>query len=608
MQDQINSLHHFQQHSRLHFIGQWKTQMEEELRRWFAEHPEWNHGSLEQQRSFIHVDLDAFFCSVQLAKEENAHLRTMPVGIAAGKFNSDISSCNYVARSLGVSAGMYVNAAKERCPDLVVLGYDLETCATVAKALYRIIFESFPSSFNMSLEVYSIDEVMLATDTTDYAALGSFCEKVRQELVSLTGCTASCGIGPNIMLARVATEQAKPDGIKLIAPTEVPKIMLQLRFDRIHGAGEVTIQKIFQALRQRGQIRSTKAMHAVTCGDVQQLAREELQQLLGKRLGESFYHLIRGEDTRVVTRTGDPENQRRLGKGIPSSVGCSMNYAVRPHSISDVWDLILQVLGDVCAKLRRTNTEALALRLTLLERHPLHAKQTQKFMGRGKCVEAHLTVKLPHPMGEESKGSMFTALQDVVRPLLVEQRAITDEERAAQLGLTNGRADQVIWTVTLSSLKDIIISDIRGLTIQATGLRLRNAQSATRPGTGPQITLAAAFSRAKRRRTEELVQQVGSNSPDGPEVIETMIPSTPPSECEKLYASYLMPWGDEFLQTWSAGCTAACEVVDYPLVKAYLRCALLKLLECTDSKWGCDEFDRLVLQTNARLPVPVSFW
>uniref|UniRef100_A0A0A9VW84 DNA repair protein rev1 n=1 Tax=Lygus hesperus TaxID=30085 RepID=A0A0A9VW84_LYGHE len=127
--------------------------------------------------------MDAFFCSVQLAKPEYAHLRSKPVGIAAGHNNSDIASCNYVARTYGIHAGMYVNKAKSHCPSLVILDYDLPSCERIAQTLYRILFERFPSSrAHMSMEVYSVDEVMIAVDTDSITSMINYCNDVRAEL------------------------------------------------------------------------------------------------------------------------------------------------------------------------------------------------------------------------------------------------------------------------------------------------------------------------------------------------------------------------------------------------------------------------------------------
>ncbi|CAG9583521.1 putative DNA damage repair protein [Leishmania major strain Friedlin] len=611
VRDQVNSLQHFQQHSRLYFIGQWRTKMEDVFREWFVAHPEWNHGTLEQQRTFVHIDMDAFFCSVQLAKPEYAHLKTKPVGIAAGKYNSDISSCNYVARSYGIHAGMYVNSAKERCPELVTLGYDLEACERVAKTLYQIIFDLFPTGVKMSMEVYSIDEVMLAADTTDYALLQPFCETVRRELFSATGCTASCGIGPNIMLARVATDRGKPNGICVVHAKDVAQTMTSLPLKYIHGAGASTMEKICRALREQGILDERTDAGGVTCGSVQKLKREALQRILGKRQGETFYHLVRGEDGRVVTRTGDPEDQRHLGKRIPNAVGCSMNYAVRPEGVDDVWKIVRQLLEDVCTKLRRTDAVAQGLRVTLLERHPLHPKETQKYMGRGKCVEVHLPIKLPHAMAADEVEAMELEIRKAVAPLLVASRAISDAERAAQLGLSPNEMDLVIWTVAIASLRDIVVEDLRGMTVQATGLRQKQQAPFTRQRlSGQQMTLATGFFNAKRPRTQDVVTVVEPTPAQPPSDTVRGPPADSCLDAATLYLLYAQPWphrDDATAAQWRCGCESACRQLDYPAVKAYLRCALAKLSEWPEPQEAAGTFQQLLSFANTRLPAPLDF-
>ncbi|GET93070.1 DNA damage repair protein, putative [Leishmania tarentolae] len=609
--DQVNNLQNFQQHSRLHFIGQWRTKMEGVLRGWFLEHPEWNHGTLEQQRTFIHVDMDAFFCSVQLAKPEYAHLKAKPVAVAAGKYNSDISSCNYVARSYGIHAGMYVNAAKELCPELVTLGYDLEACERVSKTLYQIIFVSFPTTVKMSMEVYSIDEVMLAADTTDCALLQSFCETVRTELFSATGCTASCGIGPNIMLARIATERCKPNGICVVHTEDVAHTMTSLPLENIHGAGASTLAKICHALREQGIIDERDIADGVTCGSAQRLKCEALQRILGKKQGETFYHLVRGEDCRVVARTGDAEDQRHLGKRIPNAVGCSMNYGVRPGGLNDVWKIVRQLLDDVCTKLRRTDTVAQGLRVTLLERHPLHPKETQKYMGRGKCVEAHLPVKLPHAMGADEVEAMEMEIRRVVAPLMVASRTLSDAERAVQLGLSSSEMDLMVWTVTIASLRDVVIEDLRGMTVQATGLRKVSQAPSTRQRiSGQQMTLLPGFFSAKRPRTQDVVTVVESTPVQRPSDTVHGPPPDSSLDATTLYRLYAQPWphrDEASVAEWRRCCESACRRLDYPVVQAYLRCALVKLSEWPDPQEAEETFHVLVSFANSRLPAPLDF-
>ncbi|ORC93211.1 putative DNA damage repair protein [Trypanosoma theileri] len=606
--EQLNSLKHFQQHSRLHFIGQWKTRAHDLFKEWFKVNPEWNHGVLRQQILFAHLDMDAFFCSVALAKEENAHLRDKPVGVAAGKFNSDISSCNYIARTYGVQAGMYVNAAREICPNLHILNYDLPRCEEVTKSLYRILFELCPNLVNIAVEVYSIDEVMIAFDTDDIDTVKQYCNNVRQELERSTHCTASCGIGPNIMLARIATKFAKPNGIHIIPPENVSSIVEQLPFSEIHGVGHSTLTKLRPLLRpyfSEVDINDEE----LRCRHVQKLTKQQLQQFLGKKAGENFYNLCRGNDSRLVTRTGDEENQRILGKKTPTSVGCSMNYAVRPNSLDDVWSIARELLEAVCTKLERGEYSCSGLRITILERHPLHPKDTQKFMGRGKCVEFHMTVNFESPLKSSDIETMLFRVQSTLAPFLVLKRSLTDVERADELGLSSDMESGIIWTVSINDLKDIVISDIRGMTIQAISLHLgSNCISNLKRSRGMQMSLVDAFSKATRgeqqqqeeEEQEELeVENLLSNPSQA--VGKTFEMST----LEELMSRDV---DESFLRDWKNAADRVGRDVDYTAMKALLRVAAFRCASSLKSPIEAEKtFKGLLMFANSLLPIPVTF-
>ncbi|RNF02657.1 putative DNA damage repair protein [Trypanosoma rangeli] len=599
--EQVNSLRHFQQHSRLHFIGQWKTRAHDIFKAWFAAHPSWNHGALAQQVLFAHIDMDAFFCSVALAKEENAHLRDKPVCIAAGKGNSDISSSNYIARSFGVRAGMYVNAAKEVCPDLQVLSYDLPRCEEVIKCLYRILFELSPDTVSIAIEVYSIDDVMIAFDTDNHETVKRYCVNVLHTLESATNCTASCGIGPNIMLARIATQYAKPNGVYFIPPQDVSGLVAQLPFNEIHGVGECTMAKL-RPLLQPYLKNIDISSDDVLCCHVQKLSKQQLQRALGQKSGENFFNLCRGTDTRQVCRTGDEENRRILGKKKPSSISCSMNYAVRPLTLDDVWSIVKQLLEVVCNKMERGGCTSSGLRVTLLERHPLHPKETQKFMGRGRCVEFHIPIAFETPLKSSALELMLSQVKDALAPLLVFARQMTDEERARELGLKNDADSKIIWTVSLKSVSEVVVSDIRGMTIQATGLHaVRGAVGERKRSCGEQLALVNAFSRGMEGKRQSSVV-LSSSSTDTARVVESTFELSVVAElmdCEV---------DEVFIEKWKKAVKEVSVRMDYTAAKALLRVAAF---QCTTQAAPCDFklriFQDLVAYANTLLPVPVAF-
>ena len=166
----------------------------------------------------MHIDMDCFFVSVSLRSYPD--LRGKPVGVAHAKGNkhdgseswSEIASCSYEARKSGVKNGMFVGPAKNICPDLKIIPYDFEGYQSVAQTLYDTV-----SQYTLDIQAVSCDE-MIVDLTSLFNSIASFDEidfgeQLRREIYEATLCTASIGMGPNILLAKIATKSAKPNGI-----------------------------------------------------------------------------------------------------------------------------------------------------------------------------------------------------------------------------------------------------------------------------------------------------------------------------------------------------------------------------------------------------------
>ena len=178
-----------------------------------------NNGDVATQGKIImHIDMDCFFVSVSLRSYPD--LRGKPVGVAHAKGNkhdgseswSEIASCSYEARECGVKNGMFVGPAKNICPDLKIIPYDFEGYQSVAQTLYDTV-----SKYTLDIQAVSCDEMLVdltsMIDTKASFNVIEFGEELRKEIYEATSCTASVGMGPNILLAKIATKRAKPNGI-----------------------------------------------------------------------------------------------------------------------------------------------------------------------------------------------------------------------------------------------------------------------------------------------------------------------------------------------------------------------------------------------------------
>ena len=170
------------------------------------------------KKVIMHIDMDCFFVSVSLRAFPD--LRGKPVGVAHAKGNkadgseswSEIASCSYEARRSGVKNGMFVGPAKSMCPDLKIIPYDFEGYQSVAKTLYDTV-----SKYTLDIQAVSCDEMIVDISSLSNAKgllnVIEFAEQLRKEIYDATLCTASIGMGHNVLLAKMATKRAKPDGI-----------------------------------------------------------------------------------------------------------------------------------------------------------------------------------------------------------------------------------------------------------------------------------------------------------------------------------------------------------------------------------------------------------
>ncbi len=233
-------------------------------------------------RKIIHVDMDAFYASVEL--RDRPELKGKPISVGGSpEGRGVVATANYEARKFGVKSAMPMATAMRLCPHLVCIRPDFSKYKRESRKV-REIFERFTSK----IEPLSLDEAYL--DVTGLDLFGGSATRIAEEIRRLikeeTGLTASAGVAPNKFLAKIASDINKPDGIKVIRPNEIESFMRTLPIEKIWGVGKVTAQK----------------MHSLgffTCGDLQKKSLGELSALFGS-WGAKLYDYARGIDNREV--------------------------------------------------------------------------------------------------------------------------------------------------------------------------------------------------------------------------------------------------------------------------------------------------------------------
>lgn len=237
----------------------------------------------EPVRKIIHVDMDCFYAAVEM--RDDPSLRDIPLAVGgASDRRGVISTCNYIAREYGVRSAMATAHALRLCPDLKVIpgrmGYYKEVSTQIREIYAR---------YTEIIEPLSLDEAYLdVTGSTLFAGSATrIAEDIRRAIHTETGLTASAGVAPNKFLAKICSDENKPDGQFVLPPADVAAFVRRLPLGKIPGVGKVTVAR----LEKHG---------LKTCADVLALGREELIRKLGG-LGDHLYRRSQGIDNRELT-------------------------------------------------------------------------------------------------------------------------------------------------------------------------------------------------------------------------------------------------------------------------------------------------------------------
>jgi DNA polymerase-4 len=234
-----------------------------------------------RQRKIIHVDMDAFYASVE--QRDNPELRGKPVAVGGSRERGVVAAASYEARRFGVRSAMPSVTAKRKCPQLIFVRPRFDVYRTVSRQI-RAIF----AAYTPLIEPLSLDEAYL--DVTEnlksMSSATEIAEQIRAKIRTETELTASAGVSYNKFLAKMASDERKPDGLFVITPKMGSTFVENLPVGRFHGIGPVTRAKM-----ERLGIR--------TGGDLRAQTLLFLQQQFGKA-GPYYYALARGIDERPV--------------------------------------------------------------------------------------------------------------------------------------------------------------------------------------------------------------------------------------------------------------------------------------------------------------------
>ncbi|MFV0301516.1 MAG: DNA polymerase IV [Paracoccus sp. (in: a-proteobacteria)] len=268
-------------------------------------------------RRIIHIDMDAFYASVE--QRDHPELRGKPVAVGGSSLRGVVAAASYEARVFGVRSAMPSVTAKRLCPDLIFVRHRFDVYRAVS-AQIRDIF----ADYTPLVEPLSLDEAYL--DVTDHLWPGQtatdVAREIRARIREATRLTASAGVSYNKFLAKLASDQNKPDGLCVIPPERGPDFVLALPVGKFHGIGPATAKKM-------------QAMGIATGADLRDQPLDFLQKRFGKS-GQYYWNIARGIDHRQVR----PDRIRK-------SVGAENTYFTDLMTLAEAEEALVPLAGKV---------------------------------------------------------------------------------------------------------------------------------------------------------------------------------------------------------------------------------------------------------------------
>lgn len=308
-------------------------------------------------RKIIHIDMDAFFASVE--QRDHPELRGIPVAVGHDGPRGVVSTASYEARKFGVRSAMPMTRAKRLCPNLTIVPGDYEVYKSVSNQVHEIFHD-----YTDIIEPISIDEAFLdvTVNKKGMELAVDIANEIRRRIFDELHLTASAGVSYNKFLAKIASDYRKPNGITVIHPDHAENFISQLKIEQFWGVGPRTAERMHYMGIFKGS-------------DLRQCSLEHLTEVFGK-VGRTYYDFARGIDNRPV----ETEYVRK-------SVGCEHTFL---KDISDNSAVIIELYHTVIELISRIEKDqfegrTLTLKLKFADFRQITRSLTQQKILTGKA-------------------------------------------------------------------------------------------------------------------------------------------------------------------------------------------------------------------------------
>ncbi|PSK41006.1 hypothetical protein C7M61_000675 [Candidozyma pseudohaemuli] len=376
-------LKHFFANSRLHHLSTWKADLRARFLRMVAKDTLQNNPDatkhtkteLPDDSVVLHIDFDCFFAQASALGHPELDLATDPIAVSHGGKSSDVASCNYVARKLGVSNGMWLGRAKDRCPHLKVIDYDFNAYENYSNSFYNYLLSKkvFDSIFPVLIDEVLVDATSHCRGK-DAGFIKSFCEEIRADIYGLVKCTASIGAATNVLLAKLATKRAKPNGFFHLHE-DIESYLEGCKVTDLPNVGWSIADKLTNELNLDVHPKQ------LLIKEIKHLSQQRLSTILGEKIGARVYEMCRGIDKTSITLDLS-SSEALLGR---KTVSVDVNFGIRFDKFEQAEYFLMQLARELHTRLLALGVCGSVLTLRLARRAPNAPKNPPKFLGLGLC-------------------------------------------------------------------------------------------------------------------------------------------------------------------------------------------------------------------------------
>lgn len=276
-------------------------------------------------RKIIHIDMDAFYASVE--QLDNPELRGKPIAVGGEENRGVVSAASYEARKFGVRSAISGVMAKKNCPELIFVKPRFDRYREISKKIHRIFRE-----YTDLVEPLSLDEAYLdvTKNKKGNPSASLLAQEIRMRIFNEVGLTASAGISVNKFVAKIASDYNKPNGQKTVNPDEVVSFLEELPIQKFYGVGKVTTEKMYQL--------------GIFCGlDLKSKPIEFLEKHFGKS-GSFYYNVVRGI-----------HNSEVKSNRITKSVAAEYTFDVNLSSEIFMMEKLEKIANELGRRLKKHN-------------------------------------------------------------------------------------------------------------------------------------------------------------------------------------------------------------------------------------------------------------